>query len=213
MSRGAKTLDDLTLQTLLMERADDLRGYVRVRIPNHLRGVVDAEDVVQEVWTAAFRGIGGYREQGPRSFERWLYTIAARKVLDAHKAAQARKRGGTIRCLRAIRSRLSSAVGVMMEPVSPGDTPSRATSAKEASSAVELALDSLPAECREAIQMRYIEGRAVSEIATRTNRTVPAIRGLLYRGLQQLRQQMGNPSKFFSDAASADLPEEHSRAR
>jgi DNA-directed RNA polymerase specialized sigma24 family protein len=45
----------------------------------------------------------------------------------------------------------------------------------------------LPAEQREVVVQRYLEGRSVASIADSLGRTVPAVAGLLRRGLEQLR--------------------------
>jgi DNA-directed RNA polymerase specialized sigma24 family protein len=49
------------------------------------------------------------------------------------------------------------------------------------------ALVQLPAEQCEVVVQRYLEGRSVASIADSLGRTVPAVAGLLRRGLEQLR--------------------------
>lgn len=49
------------------------------------------------------------------------------------------------------------------------------------------ALVQLPTEQREVVVQRYLEGRSVASIADSLGRTVPAVAGLLRRGLEQLR--------------------------
>jgi RNA polymerase sigma-70 factor (ECF subfamily) len=57
---------------------------------------------------------------------------------------------------------------------------------------VATAMEQLPAAQREAIRLRYIEGLPVSEIASRLDRSITAVAGLLKRGLEALREKFGN---------------------
>ena len=212
MATPLKPIDDVSLQSLLMQRANQLRGYVKSKIPRDLQGEIEPDDVVQEVWTAAFRHVGSYRPDGPDSFDRWLYTITNRKMIDAHKTVLAKKRSGRRVRLLAGRNRDSSVWDIFSNSVSPTGTPSRETSGKEARAAVEAALGELNPDYGEVIRMRYMKGLSVPEIAELTDKSVPAVRGLLFRALKVLRAQMGSPSKFFSDVASTDGTSDKSQA-
>src|SRR5262249_32354940 len=58
-----------------------------------LGSVADAEDAVQETMLAAWRGIGGVTEESA-SLRPWLYKIAAKRCLNARRAASRRPAGG-----------------------------------------------------------------------------------------------------------------------
>jgi RNA polymerase sigma-70 factor (ECF subfamily) len=51
-------------------------------------------------------------------------------------------------------------------------------------------LAELPEAQREVVEMRYLQGLSLKEIATRTGRTPSAVAGLLHRGLVALRKKM-----------------------
>ena len=53
-------------------------------------------------------------------------------------------------------------------------------------------------ECRQAIELRYIEGVSVAEAAEAMNKPPRMVRGLCYRGLSELRVLMGSSSQFFT---------------
>jgi RNA polymerase sigma-70 factor, ECF subfamily len=56
----------------------------------------DAEDVVQDVWTAVATHIAGFRRQGPEdSFHCWLRTIANNKIRDRWRDSELQGAGGT----------------------------------------------------------------------------------------------------------------------
>ena len=84
----------IELQGHLLSRADSLRGYVATKIPPPLGNLLSAEDVLQETFVAAFQNIGSFVPNGPDALDRWLITIANRKLIDALKRAHRIKRGG-----------------------------------------------------------------------------------------------------------------------
>jgi len=85
---------ELFLQQHLMRRAPELREYVAQRIPPSLAANILADDVLQEAWIAAFRGMGGLRIEDSALVERWIISVVNRKLLDALRLAHAKKRGG-----------------------------------------------------------------------------------------------------------------------
>ena len=64
--------------------------------------------------------------------------------------------------------------------------------------AVRLAimLGKLPEVQREAIRLRYLEGRTLQQIAESIGRSEMAVAGLLKRGLRSLRDLSGTESSF-----------------
>ena len=53
------------------------------------------------------------------------------------------------------------------------------------------ALAALPGDQRRAIELKHLQGLALIEVARRMGRTVPAVAGLLQRGLRALREDLG----------------------
>lgn len=196
--------DQAALQSYLMGRAEALRRYVAMKIPPEFGPVVAAEDVLQEVWIAAFRGVSRFRATGPDAFDRWLVTIANRKLLDALKSARRLKRGGHARVFLGTAGRRSSLAGLIGCLSASQKTPSRDTSTRESARLVRSELSRLPEDRRRAIQMRYLEGYPPSEIAGKMHKSVSAVNSLLFRGLRELRARLGDAKRFFSDARSSD---------
>lgn len=194
---------EFLLQQQLMRRAEDLRHYIAQRIPPNLISDILPDDVLQDAWIAAFRGIAAVRIEDRAAVDHWIISIANRKLLDAMKRAHAKKRGAGYE--RVAEKRTSSSFsGVLGLLMSRERTPSRAVSEKEASRAVRIALGRLNDERRQAIRMRYIEGLGLKEIALRMGKTAPAISALLFNGLRELRERLGHAAKFFTDARSRD---------
>jgi RNA polymerase sigma-70 factor (ECF subfamily) len=197
-------IDELTLQKTLMAQAPDIRFYLELKIPTNLRGVITVEDVLQETWIAAFRGLPGFHRRGPDAMDRWLRRLAQRILINAVKTAQRSKRGGGQVVLRAHADRVSSMLDLFARVASPCRTPSSEAAAVEAVHAVQIALASLPETQRRAIWLRYIDGKQHDEIAEAMNKTKPAVNSLLARGLRQLRERMGSAASFLSDAPSSE---------
>lgn len=205
MASDANGLDEISLQSLLVDRAESVQSYIQKRVPRVLRRVIPPEDIVQEVWTSAFHGMSRFRWDGPDAFDRWLITIANRKLLDALRYAQSTMRGGPDRKRGIARCRRASFQGLCRFIVSPNRTPSREASAKESAHAVRTALASLPLDYRDAIRMYHMEGRSVAVIAKVLHKSKPAVHSLLLRGRLQLRLRLGHAYKYFSDASSGVL--------
>jgi RNA polymerase sigma factor (sigma-70 family) len=205
LNQAQRTLTEEGLQERLITRSSRLHWQVARKIPPCFKSVVSVDDILQEVWIAAFRGLPSFRANRPDAFDRWVTTLVERKVVDACRAARALKRGGDRRAVQNNRSLLSSFVDVFDRVTSGGQTPSRDASAKEAALMVRIALGSLPDDRRRAIWMRHIEGRPLAEIAEEMQKTNAAVHSLLFNGLRQLRRRLGRAAKFFSDA-SEEVP-------
>ncbi len=187
------------LQVLLMERVEDVHAYVTRRVPTRFRATITADDVLQEVWIAAFRNISTFRADSADAFERWLASIVRTKLVCAVRRAQRLKRGGRFAAADQP-SPSSSYLGLLAKLSAGVRTPSSEGAAHEAIQAVQLAVGALPEDYRTVISLRYLEGRTQGEVAASTRRTVGAVNGLLYRGMRMLRERLPLCGKYFSDA-------------
>ena len=202
MLRVAQPIGEVMLQRLLLSRANRLRRYIESKIPAKLRSVLAADDILQDVWIAAFRATTTFRGNQGEDFDRWLMTITNRKLVDSFRTALAVKRGGKTPIVGEAQARRSSIADLFARIASPQATPSRVTSAKEAVEAVADALACLSDDRGRAVKMRHIDGLSVPEIASRMQRTIPAVHSLLFNGLRDLRSRLGSAEKFFSDTVT-----------
>ena len=199
-------IEERTWWRSLLAGAPRLRQYLAEKIPVRLQGAISAEDLLQEVWLSAFQGLGGFRQDGPDALDRWLTYIAHRKLLNAIKATQRVKRGGRNVIQQGNGNRVSSMLDLFVRVAAPCRTPSSEAAAAEAADAVQIALASLPEARRRAVWMRHIEGKPCDEIATAMGKSRPAVNSLLFHGLQQLRDRLGEASRFLSDAPDSKEP-------
>ncbi|MCO5165250.1 MAG: sigma-70 family RNA polymerase sigma factor [Planctomycetes bacterium] len=129
-----------------------------------------AEDLAQEAWVRAFRFLGGYRPG--TSFRAWLFTILTNLLRDhARRAARA----------------------PALEPEAVAAAAARAlpdASARELAAATERAIAELPAEQREVLLLRTVEGLSHDEIAQATGANAATVRWRLFRARERLAQRL-----------------------
>lgn len=191
-------IDEQELKRLLLQYDDNLRRYIGLRIPFRLSGILSSDDILQEVWIAAFRAAPSFRQLGPNAFEKWIGSIVLSKLVDAIKSARRLKRGGNLAILQAGSMCRSSLATLFAETTSGSRTPSIEYAAEEARSEIQQALERLPQDRRQAIQLHYIEDCTIPDIAAQMRKTVPAVKGLIFHGVRQLRKEMGRMDRFFS---------------
>ncbi len=188
-------VDTGEFEARLLSSARSLHKYVSSRIPGELRPVIEVEDVVQEVWVAAYCDYPALRDRSPNSFDAWLKTIADRTVVHAMRGAQRLKRregDGNERPPHPYRTsprRLSSFLP------SPGRAPMDEAIMKERVQAIGIAVGSLPHKTRQAIRLHHIEGWSITRIAAAMGKTTQAVAGLLFRGRKVLREALGDSAK------------------
>jgi RNA polymerase sigma-70 factor (ECF subfamily) len=192
--------EPLALDRLLLDHHRALRAVVEKKLPSTLTSVVSADDILQECFTEAYRDIGKFRPDGPNALFRWLCTIADHRLLDAVRAHRAAKRGGGRAPVGEVGNDRNSAMLALLDVVFAHEhTPSRSVAGHEAADAVQSAIETLKPEYRDAIRLRYIEGRNVGETAAMMNKTERSVHKLCSRGIQKLREVLGEASKYFSE--------------
>jgi RNA polymerase sigma-70 factor (subfamily 1) len=190
--------DSAAAQELLLLHYDRLSSRLSVGLPSDLQGTLSVEDVLQEAFTDAVRGISTFVPRGEGAFFAWLATIADHRLLDLIRAARAVKRGGG-RSPVGPAGGEASTVGDLLALLAAEDhTPSRSVAGHEAAAAVQSALSGLKDEYRDVLRLRYFDGLSVSETAARMGRSESAIHMLCHRAVAQLRDVLGSASQYFS---------------
>jgi RNA polymerase sigma-70 factor (ECF subfamily) len=118
---------------------------------------------------------------------------------NAVNALNRKKRGGGLRRVRLSRlGRESSSVGSSERLLDSADTPAAAMALREAVLAAQSAVQALPSDQRQAVELRLVQGKSVEEAAASMQRSPGAVRGLVRRAQQALRQVLGRSSRWFS---------------
>jgi len=138
----------------------------------------DVEDVVEETFWQAWRQASRF-DPARGAVQTWLLTIARSRALDR------------VRSLRRRREEpLEGDDGeAVVQQVAEGD-PGLDAEASERRSIVVPALDGLPAEQREALELGYFGGLSQSEIAERTGQPLGTVKTRMRLAMQKLRGQL-----------------------
>ncbi len=166
-----------------------LRLLARLQIDPHLRGQLDPSDIVQQTLLKAHEGYQQFRGRTDAELRAWLRTILARSLVDAVRKFG---RQGRALSLEAALEESSARLEVLL--ASEGSSPSQ--SAMRSERLVELAetLARLPVDQRIAVELRYLNGLSVPDVASRMDRSTVSITGLLYRAMKTLRATMDEVS-------------------
>lgn len=147
-----------------------VHGILLARVPPR-----EVDDLVQEVFLLALRQLHTLREIS--RFGAWLGTITRNRANDYfRKAIPAEK---------------------VTETVSEDQAEIRPTSnaAQQEATLILAVVRALPEPYREPLILRLVEGMTGPEIAARTGLTHGSVRVNLYRGMQLLREKLGQAGK------------------
>lgn len=195
MSQTTETARRNELEERLLVHEEELRAHIAAKIPERFRNDIFVNDILQETWVTVFRAISDFVPAGPHGFIRWLKTVANRRILDAVRTLRGVIESALIRDADRRRTSLNQLVAAL---AANDKSPSRDAATREATNAVQAALKDLPRNRRLAINLRHVEGYSQKEVARQMCKTVPAINGLLYHGLRQLRERLGDGGKYLS---------------
>jgi RNA polymerase sigma-70 factor (ECF subfamily) len=180
----ARAGDRDALGVLLEQHRAYLKLITQRTIGAQLGARLDDSDIVQQTCLSAFGNIHKLLSDHPDQFAAWLRKIHERNVQNAVRDHAATQK-------RAIdRQQSLDESGLRLEPPAQQTSPSQRLLEGERAVELAAALQTLPADQREAVRLRYLEGESVEEIARRMRRTRFSVAGLIKRGLLRLRSQL-----------------------
>ncbi len=161
----------------------------RLRLGRRLRGLLDPSDLVQQTLLRAHRSAETARGADDVQRAAWLRKILDRTVLDEVRRAGRAKRGhGPGRSLLASVDEASSRLESYL--VSAEESPSQVVLRHERLMGLAQGLEGLPDDQRRAVELHYLKGRSLAEVAREMDRSKPSVAGLLRRGLRDLRRRI-----------------------
>ena len=176
---------------------DQYREYLlilaRLQMDACLQGVIDASDVVQQTLLKAhqcrdqFRG----RTEGERAA--WLRKILAGTMIDTvRKYSREADRRGRARELELALGESSCRLEALL--AADQSSPSERFHHHAQLMRLSAVLAQLPADQRQAVELRHIQELPIAEISRHMGRSTAAVGGLLQRGMKMLRELIDDPS-------------------
>lgn len=184
---GIHNGDTEALAQFLTRKEGALLGYIARQLGQGLRKKIEPEDILQEASVEAIKRI----DQAFDDPFGWLCRICEQKIIDAYRRFYGAEKRNAAREVSADGSVNSQYAGIGDLLVASLTSPSAVFSREHKHLQMLQALETLPAEHREAIKMRYLEGLGSREIAERLGMTNGAVRVMLSRSLGKLQDLLG----------------------
>jgi RNA polymerase sigma-70 factor, ECF subfamily len=155
----------------------------------------DASDVVQQTFAEAHQSFPRFAGATEPEFSAWIKQIHYHNLAEIiRKHAVAAKQN--LRQEQRLDALDATASFYWQEPAAEQSTPSQQFIQGEKALRLAGLIASLPEMQREAVRLRYLEGRPVEAIAAALDRSAAATAGLLKRGLKVLRGKMSESSWY-----------------
>jgi RNA polymerase sigma-70 factor, ECF subfamily len=164
-----------------------LRLLARLQLDQRLQSKLDASDVAQETLAQAFTHLDQFRGGTEAELAAWLRSILANTLL-----AKAREFATDKRAVNREQS-LEAQLEESSRRLEGFLTPEQSAPMEKASRQEELmrladALERLPRDQRQAVELKYFKNAKAAAIAQEMGRSAKAVGGLLGRGLENLRK-------------------------
>jgi RNA polymerase sigma-70 factor (ECF subfamily) len=170
---------------------DYLRLLARLHLDPRLQGKLDASDVVQETLLKAHQALAEFRGQTEAELAAWLRRILANTLADAGRrylTGEARN----VNLERSLEDAVQQSSARLEQWLADGQVaPGEQALRQEQLLRLSRGLAALPADQRQAVELRHLRGCSVGDVAREMGRTRAAVAGLLRRGLEALRQHLG----------------------
>jgi RNA polymerase sigma-70 factor (ECF subfamily) len=169
------------------------RNYLRFladnKLDRRLRRRIDASDIVQDTMLRAYAAWNTFRGNDADQRLAWLRQILMRSILHALRDARCAKRD--VAREQRLDGILDESSRQIEEWLAADQTsPSEAAQQAEELLKVAEAVYQLPAAERVAVIGYYWQRGTLADISEELGRSVPAVAGLVHRGLRRLRDQL-----------------------
>jgi RNA polymerase sigma-70 factor (ECF subfamily) len=137
----------------------------------------EAEDVLQEVFLQLWEKAGAFDEAAGKPFS-WVVTMTRNKAIDRIRSRQRRSR------------LFEEASGSIEATASETAAPAPIGVEQDEAAQIRTALNALPKEQRQAIEMAFFRGLTHSEIAEALREPLGTVKARIRRGMLQLRDYL-----------------------
>jgi len=163
-------------QAALSSLYDETSRYVYGLALRILRDEADAEEVTIDVYSQVWRSAAAFAAQRG-SVLSWLVTIARSRAIDRLRTQGAK-----------LRRKEDSLDAQVHAPVDAGHTPEDSAALVQERKRVREALDQLPPEQRELLELAYYSGLSHSELADRLGQPLGTVKTRIRLGMMRLRE-------------------------
>ena len=166
---------------------DYLRLLAHIQMGSRLQSKMDASDAAQQAILQAHEARGQFRGTTETEKLAWLRVILANVLAAAVRRFETRARDvGREHSLEAELELSSSRLECLL--AADQTSPSQRAVRCEELLRLGAALARLPEDQRRVVELHYLKGLPVAEVAEQMGRSRPAVVGLLFRGLRKLRE-------------------------
>ncbi|MGZ8867805.1 MAG: sigma-70 family RNA polymerase sigma factor [Thermoanaerobaculia bacterium] len=182
-------LDDRAVVARILEgdrdRFGELVARYEKRVINYVYRIThryeDAHDLAQEIFVKVFLALDRYDPK--YQFSTWLFRIAQNSAIDA-------LRKKSISEVPIARPTEDEPTGKEREFADDGISPYRALKNKQLASAIDRAVEKLPVDYRELIQLRHFAELSYEEIATMKKLPLGTVKNKLFRARNLLKDAL-----------------------
>lgn len=191
----AKGGDPVRLAGLLEPFRSYLKLLARMQIGARLQGKADESDIVQETFLSAHGAFPEFRGSTEAELTEWLRSILAAKLAELFRRYLGTKQRD-VRLEKRIDDDLSRSAALLGSTMALGlvsrePSPSQHAAGHEDALHLSEALANLPADYREVIVLRNLEGLPFKMVAERMERSEDSVEKLWMRALVKLRVHLG----------------------
>jgi RNA polymerase sigma-70 factor (ECF subfamily) len=182
----------------LADRLERFRTYlhllVRLHLDPRLKGKVDLSGVVQQTLWEGHRALGPLPPPEDAQLAALLRRLLANNLADEVRKCYADKRDvDRERSLDAALEASSARLEAFL--AADQSSPEQRAGRNEELLRLAGALERLPESQRQAVELHYLRGWRLEEIASHLGRGKSAVAGLLHRGLDKLRAFLQSPDR------------------
>jgi RNA polymerase sigma-70 factor, ECF subfamily len=181
--------DDADADLVRLAQSGEARAYdalvvkyqrrIARHVARYVKRAVDVEDVVQETFIRAYRGLASFR--GQSTFYSWLYRIATNAALNAAQREPMPVASGADPDERAY----------AFDPgVSDAENPERTLMASQIADAVERAMSRLKPELVEPLMLYEVEGKSYPQIAEILGVPIGTVRTRIFRAREFMAKRL-----------------------
>ncbi len=171
---------------------EPFRAYLQIlaetQLHARLKSKVDAADVVQQTLLQAYQAREQFRGTTDAERAAWLRSILGNVLCGlARDFSRQRRDVSREQSIQAVEQSSLQLANLLTADVS---SPSAAMHRHDRANELAKAMLKLTTEQRQAIMLKYWQGATLAEIAEQLGKSTEAVAGLVFRGMQKLREEI-----------------------